>query len=110
LEVGRTFRTEWATHLAYRLTDGLCDLTTQVSLEGYWRFLKGKATRPEKLRFVPNAVDVSRFMPDPILRLKVRRELGLPEEVFLWLAVGRLEEAKDYPTLLQAFVGVVKAY
>lgn len=110
LEVGRTFRTEWATHLAYRLTDIFCDLTTQVSLEGYRRFLKGRATHPEKLRFVPNAVDVSRFVPDPVLRLKVRKELGLPEEAFLWLAVGRLEEAKDYPILLQAFARVAKTY
>ena len=29
----------------------------------------------------------------------VRRELGL-DEAFLWLAAGRLETVKDYPTLL----------
>ncbi len=110
LEVGRTFRTESATHIAYRLTDAFCDLTTQVSPEGYKRFLEGKAAYPEKLRYIPNGVDVKRFAPNPALRLKVRGELGLSEETFLWLAVGRLEEAKDYPTLLQAFAHVAKAY
>jgi glycosyltransferase involved in cell wall biosynthesis len=34
-------------------------------------------------------------------------ELG---EAFVWLAVGRLVEAKDYPTLLHAFSRVVRAY
>jgi glycosyltransferase involved in cell wall biosynthesis len=103
IEVGRSFRTERSTHLAYRYTDFLCDLTTQVSMEGYRRFLEGGATRADKLRYVPNAVDVRRFIPQPHLRLTVRKELGIPEGTFCWLAVGRLEEAKDYPTLLQAF-------
>ena len=29
--------------------------------------------------------------------------MGLAEDQFLWLAVGRLSEAKDYPNLLHAF-------
>ncbi|WP_460375767.1 glycosyltransferase [Thermus antranikianii] len=107
LEVGRSLRTERSTHLAYRLTDFLCDLTTVVSQEGYRRFLEGKATHPSKFRFVPNAVDTQRFSPDPHLRSLLREELGLSERDFLWLAVGRLEEAKDYPTLMQAFAQVV---
>jgi glycosyltransferase involved in cell wall biosynthesis len=103
IEVGRSFRTERSTHLAYGYTDFLCDLTTQVSMEGYRRFLEGGAARADKLRYVPNAVDVRRFIPQAHLRLTVRKELGIPEGTFCWLAVGRLEEAKDYPTLLQAF-------
>ncbi|BAW01136.1 glycosyltransferase [Thermus thermophilus] len=110
IEVGRGFRTESAVHLAYRLTDPLCDLTTQVSLEGYRRYLEGRAAPPKKLRYVPNAVDLERFAPDPALRQEMRKALGLSEEAFLWLAVGRLEEAKDYPTLLQAFALVVKTH
>ncbi|GAA6743873.1 glycosyltransferase [Thermus antranikianii] len=109
-EIGRFFRTERSTHLVYRLTDFLCDLTTQVSQEGYRRFLAGRVARPDKLRFVPNAVDTERFAPDPRLRFKVREELGISEDTFVWLAVGRLEEQKDYPTLLQAFARVVVKY
>lgn len=102
LEVGRSFRTERSTHLAYRLTDFLADMTTQVAKEGYERFLRGGAARPDKLVYLPNAVDTHRFAPRPEVRQPKRQELGLGEE-FIWLAVGRLEEAKDYPTLLRAF-------
>ncbi|WP_243031838.1 glycosyltransferase [Thermus altitudinis] len=110
LEVGRTFRTERSTHLAYRLTDFLCDLTTQVSREGYARFLEGKAVRPDKLRFVPNAVDTQRFVPNPHTGLRLREELGIERDAFVWLAVGRLEEQKDYPILFQSFSQVVPEY
>ena len=36
--------------------------------------------------------------------------MGVAEEDFLWLAVGRLEEPKDYPNLLQAFRIVLNKY
>jgi len=107
IEVGRSFRTERSTHLAYRLTDFLADLTTIVSQEGLRRFVEGKAVRPDKALYVPNGVDVSIYRPSKEARDRLRAELGL-EETFAWLAVGRLEEAKDYPTLLRAFAGVVK--
>lgn len=105
LEVGRSFKTERSTHLAYRLTDFLADMTTQVAKEGYERFLRGGAARPDKLVYLPNGVDTHRFAPRPEVRQAKRQELGLGEE-FVWLAVGRLEEAKDYPTLLRAFARV----
>lgn len=110
VEIGRSFRSEQVTHLAYRFTDSLCDLTTQVSQEGYRRFLEGKAVHPNKLRFLPNGVDTERFSPNPHLRPRVREELGVNEGDFTWLAVGRLEEPKDYPTLLRAFAQVVRDY
>jgi glycosyltransferase involved in cell wall biosynthesis len=51
---------------------------------------------------VPNAVDTDRFRKLPEARAAIRRELGLGEE-FVWLAVGRFEPAKDYPTMIAAF-------
>ena len=95
MEIGHSFRTEKATHLAYRFTDFLCDLTTHVSNEGCTRFLQGKATRPTKLRFVPNAVDTQRFAPDLHSRFHLRKQLAISEEAFVWLAVGRLEDEKE---------------
>ncbi|MDM7324300.1 MAG: glycosyltransferase [Thermus sp.] len=110
VEIGRSFRTERATRLAYRWTDFLCDLTTQVSAEGYRRFLVGGFAPAGKLRYIPNAVDLGRFSPRPEVRVRVRQELGIPAHGFLWLAVGRLEEPKDYPTLLKAFAQVRREY
>jgi len=108
IEVGRSFRTERSTHLAYGLTDFLADLTTIVSREGLRRFIEGKAVRPDKVMYVPNGVDVKKYKPSQEARGRLRRELGLGE-TFTWLAVGRLEKAKDYPTLLKAFSRVVMA-
>ena len=94
---------EWA----YRLTDPLCNLTTQVSQAGLERYVRVGAVPGNKIRCIPNGVDTERFRPDPGVRIRLRQKLGFGE-VFVWLAVGRFEEAKDYPTMLQAFGRVSK--
>ncbi len=88
--------------LAYRLTDPLCELTTHVSQAGAGRAVQVGAIPPGKVRVVPNGVDTTRFRPDPTARARLRRELELGEH-FVWLAVGRFERPKDYPTMLKAF-------
>ena len=91
----------------YRLTDPLCDLTTQVSRAGLERYVRVGAVPAEKIRFIPNGVDTARFKPDQQTRLRLRQELGL-EEAFVWLAVGRFDVQKDYPNMLRAFAQVVE--
>lgn len=88
--------------LAYRLTDPLCNLTTQVSQAGLQRYVRVGAVPAHKIRFVPNGIDTAEFRPDPLARQRLRGELELGGE-FVWLAAGRLTEAKDYPNLLRAF-------
>ena len=61
--------------------------------------------RADTLRVIPNGVDTGAFKPDPLRRNALRRELGVMEG-FLWMAAGRLEEVKDYPTLLRAMTGL----
>jgi glycosyltransferase involved in cell wall biosynthesis len=55
----------------------------------------------DKLMVLPNGVDVQAWRPDTHVRNAMRREALLDGE-FLWLAAGRLEPVKDYPTLLAA--------
>lgn len=89
--------------LAYRASDRLADLTTQVSEAGAERYLAvGAVPAAERLRVIPNSVDLERFQPDAAARSAVRAELGAGGALVL-LAVGRLEPQKDYPTLLRAF-------
>jgi len=90
--------------LLYRLTDPLCDLTTQVCQAGLERYVRIGAVPRHKIRYIPNGVDIKRFEPNPEDRLKTRRELEV--DGFVWLAVGRFDPQKDYPTLLRAFVKV----
>jgi glycosyltransferase involved in cell wall biosynthesis len=89
---------EWA----YRVTDRLCDLTTQVSQTGVERYLFVKATPKHKICFVPNGIDSLLYSSDAHIRSRMRVELGV-ENQFVWLAVGRFDEVKDYPNLIEAF-------
>ncbi len=87
--------------IAYRLTDPLCTLTTNVSRAAVARYVRVGAAPAGKIRYLPNGLDPALFGPDPEARARMRAELGVGD-AFVWLAVGRLADAKDYPTLLAA--------
>ena len=87
---------------AYRLTDRWSDVTVQNSKAGAERYVKIRAVPSTKIRFVPNGVDTEHFVENPQRRDLTRERLGVNEE-FLWLAVGRVAQQKDYPTMLRAF-------
>ena len=91
-----------AYNLAYRCTDWLADLTTNVSQAAVDRYVQIRAAPAERIRFVPNGLDISRFRCDPASRDRLRRELGIADQ-FVWLAVGRFREQKDYPNMIRAF-------
>jgi glycosyltransferase involved in cell wall biosynthesis len=93
----------WIREIAYRLTDPLADLTTQVSEEGRKRYIQIGATPPHKIVYIPNGIDTSRFQPNPTVRQAVREILGCPPKAFVWLTVGRLEPVKNHFELLRAF-------
>ena len=92
----------------YRVTDPLCDLTTHVCEAGAQRYIRERMVSPHKMRVVYNGVDTERFLPDGQVRLRIRREAEIGKQ-FVWLAVGRLEAPKDYPTLIRAFARVSAA-
>jgi glycosyltransferase involved in cell wall biosynthesis len=91
--------------IAYRMTDFLADITTNVSRAAVDRYLRVGAVPKDKIIFIPNGIDTFLFQFNQDARLQLRKDLGLNEN-FVWLAVGRFEEAKDYPNLLQAFKSV----
>jgi len=95
--------------IAYRLTDPLADLTTQVSQAGQRRYVRIGAVPAHKIRFIPNGIDTNRFRPDLTARHEVRQSLGLGE-AFTWLTVGRLEPVKNHLVLLKAFKQVISAH
>lgn len=88
--------------LAYRASDRFSELTTNVSKAGLERFNRVGATRPGKSLFIPNGVNLATFSRLRQQPLEVRSQLGLNNE-FVWLAVGRFREQKDYPNMLRAF-------
>lgn len=87
--------------LAYRLTDRLADITTNVSVEAVQVFESKGAVPKNKMIAVANGIDTTRFVENFSLRQSVRNEFNLGN-TFTLAAVGRLEPQKDYLNLLQA--------
>jgi glycosyltransferase involved in cell wall biosynthesis len=94
-----------ARRLGFRMSNWLPDKVTAVSQAVAEAHLLARMATAEKLAVVANGVDAGHWRPDAQVRSIVRRELGFEDE-FLWLAAGRLDPVKDYPTLLKAMVNV----
>jgi glycosyltransferase involved in cell wall biosynthesis len=92
----------WVRMLAYRLSDPLSCLTTAVSAAAAERYVQLKAVPRSKCCVVVNGIDLAGFAPDTERRAQTRTAMSAGEN-FIWLAAGRIAEAKDYPNLLRAF-------
>lgn len=89
--------------LAYRVTDALCDLSTNVSQEAVDAFIVQGAVPATRMLAMPNGIDTVRFTFNPASRTSLRAQLQLTDDTPLILAVGRFNIQKDYPNLLTAF-------
>lgn len=74
---------------------------------GVWLFGK-KVGNSSNLRIIPNAIDVSKFRFNPEKRIMSRRELGLQEDEFAIVNVGRLSYQKNHIFLFEVFVEILK--
>ncbi len=95
----------WPRMLAYRLTDWMSSYTVAVSEAVRECYVRLRAVPARKCGVIANGMDAEEFAPDALRRAEVRAEMGAGEK-FVWLAVGRLAPAKDYPNLLRAFARV----
>ncbi|WP_457937236.1 glycosyltransferase [Aeromonas veronii] len=89
---------------AYRITDKLCDISTNVSEDAVSAFIERKALRTGRMITMFNGIDCDNFSFDTKSRFLKRAELDLAETTPLLLAVGRLTAAKDYLNLLNGFL------
>jgi len=92
----------WYKEMLYRVTDFLADRTTIICQAAFDRYVEVRAVPPEKFEVVPNGIDIHQFSNSSKARATARSFLGLGDSSFIWLAVGRLVEQKDYSTLLAA--------
>ncbi|HYD97131.1 MAG TPA: glycosyltransferase [Noviherbaspirillum sp.] len=95
--------------LAYRLTDPLADISTNVSDEAVQAFIRRGAVRSGRMITMYNGIDCARFRFSPEDRERLRGELGAGGDTQVLLAVGRFTEQKDYGNLLRAFARVCAA-
>lgn len=62
----------------------------------------GRGFRPRRSEVIPNGIDVEAFRPDPAVRARLRRELGINPDAVVALHVARVDAMKDHATFLAA--------
>ena len=92
---------------AYRFSNFMADVNTNVSQEAVDEFVKSGAVKPGGMIAVSNGIDNNRFVFSEKARNEKRQELNIQDDCFLYLAIGRLEEQKDYPNILHAMQIVI---
>ncbi|PEH55339.1 glycosyltransferase [Yersinia kristensenii] len=94
--------------LAYRYTDKLASISTNVSQDAVDSFIQKDASTITRMIVVSNGIDTSQFDFSMDDRKTKRLELGVFDNTPMLLSVGRLTEAKDYPNLLTAYSLLIK--
>jgi glycosyltransferase involved in cell wall biosynthesis len=87
--------------LGYRLSDHHSDLVTAVSTAVAEAYAAEGMVARAHLRVVANGVDTDAWGADATVRTSMRHELRIEDE-FVWLAAGRIDQVKDYATMLLA--------
>ncbi|WP_417522206.1 glycosyltransferase [Marinobacter sp.] len=95
--------------LAYRLTGFLADVTTNVSQDAVRAFEERGAANKGVMLAIHNGVCTDRFQYNEVARDELRREFSIAEGQACILAVGRLYDEKDYPTLFHALIKLTGA-
>jgi len=95
--------------IAYRWTDSLSDLTTNVCNAGVRGYVARGLVTSGRIRRVPVGVDTERFRADEGLRRKIRSAFDLAQE-FVWLTACRFEPVKNLEMMLSAFRYIVRRY
>ena len=93
----------------YRITDKLANISTNVSEEAYEYYIQKGYFKRDRSLFIPNGIDTEIFKPRTEHIAVVREELPFGTN-YIFLAVGRLEQQKNYPLLLAAFRSVVDVH
>jgi glycosyltransferase involved in cell wall biosynthesis len=88
--------------IAYRATDWLTDISTNVSCEAVEEFVASGAVRAGRMVTIHNGIAVDEFRPSPAARARIRESFAVPEGCRLLVAAGRLGWSKDYPNMFNA--------
>ncbi len=93
----------------YRFTDWLCDHTTQITTIGLDRYRAVKAFPKKKSSIVGNGVSLEAYYPSNDIRNSLRGTLSIKSE-FVWVAVGRLDNAKNFTNMITAFKNINSSF
>lgn len=82
--------------IAYRLTNGLSDVNTNVSQEATQALIDKGAFTKSNVVTVYNGIDFNKFKSNP-------KNISQEQNTLNFIAVGRFTDAKDYPNLINTF-------
>lgn len=82
--------------LAYRLTNRLSDINTNVSQEATQAMISRGAFTKKTVVTVYNGINLNNFNNNP-------KSIRLEQNTLNFITVGRFTDAKDYPNLINAF-------
>jgi glycosyltransferase involved in cell wall biosynthesis len=97
----------WHRRLIYRVTERFATAVTAVSSAAATAY--ARSSNGGKIQVITNGIDLYAFTPDRNRRKQVRMQMQARRN-FIWLAVGRIAPAKDYPNLLSAWTAVRQAH
>lgn len=81
---------------AYRVTNFLSDVSTNVSQEATEAMISKRAFTNHDVITIYNGIDLTKFK-------NTSRDLNLDQKLLNLIAIGNFSDAKDYPNLIHAF-------
>jgi glycosyltransferase involved in cell wall biosynthesis len=93
-------RRRWLRRRASHFVDAYVAVTTSLGRIA----LEHSECAPERLRVIPNGIDVQRFGPNREARQRIRGELGIDDNAWVVGSVGRLAPEKNQALLLDAVI------
>lgn len=94
--------------LAYKLTNPLGDIFTNVSKEATSAFVAKNVVKANQIMTVYNGIDINKFKNLTLDKKVYRSNINISEDIKLILAVGRFNDQKDYPNLINAIAILAK--
>ncbi len=94
--------------LLLKFTDFLSDYTVVNSELVKSEIIRLKISKLDKVRVIHNIIDLKRFSIDTESCKSLKNEFKINNDTFIWLAVGRLVEAKDYFSMIYSFKEYLK--
>ena len=88
--------------IAYRLTNFLSDINTNVSQEATESLIKKGAFKNSQIRTVYNGIDTNYFKFNSKYRERLRSYFNISEDEKILIAIGSLSIQKDYPNLINS--------
>jgi glycosyltransferase involved in cell wall biosynthesis len=99
----------WHRRLIYRLTTRSVTAITAVSSAAATAYASASGTALSQIQVITNGIDLYAFTPDRNRRKRMRTQMQARRN-FIWLAIGRIVPAKNYPNLLSAWAIVQQTH